>query len=241
MDFVYREDCLNEEEFLKLKEMAESKRGLWLRKAAEHGSREAQYYLGILLYSDSKKEALDWLNKARSQDYQPAENVLLQRQRKFLKTGFIGKIFNKKSSENREALQEAERQENPEFLGLCRLAEEGDLEAKFFAAREYDEMNLQDTAIPLYLEAAWGGNLTAMERAARYYVEGKKDLHEASFWYERVRKRGKPTMEDPIGQMKKEEKDFFYFFNFSSKQKEVLGLDAEVLDYESFRDGHFIK
>ena len=212
MDFVYREDCLNEEEFLKLKEMAESKRGLWLRKAAEHGSREAQYYLGILLYSDSKKEALDWLNKARSQDYQPAENVLLQRQRKFLKTGFIGKIFNKKSSENREALQEAERQENPEFLGLCRLAEEGDLEAKFFAAREYDEMNLQDTAIPLYLEAAWGGNLTAMERAARYYVEGKKDLHEASFWYERVRKRGKPHHGRSNRTDEKRREGFFLFF-----------------------------
>ena len=37
-----------------------------------------------------------------------------------------------------------------------------------------------------------------------------------------------------------EEKDLFYF-NFSSKQKEVLGLDAEVMDYESFKDGHFIK
>ena len=47
-------------------------------------------------------------------------------------------------------------------------------------------------------------------------------------------------MEDPIGQMKKEEKDFFYF-NFSSRQKEVLGLDAEVMDYESFKDGYFIK
>ena len=150
MDFVYREDCLNEEEFLKLKEMAESKRGLWLRKAAEHGSREAQYYLGILLYSDSKKEALDWLNKAQSQAYQPVENALLQRQKMFLKTGLIGKIFNKKSSEDREASQKAERQEDPEW------------------------------------------------------------------------------------------KDFFYF-NFSSKQKEVLGLDAEVMDYESFKDGHFIK
>ena len=47
---------LNEEEFLKLKGMAERKRESWLRKAAEHGSKEAQYYLGILLYSVSQEE-----------------------------------------------------------------------------------------------------------------------------------------------------------------------------------------
>ena len=46
-------DCLNEEEYLKLKGIVERNREIWLRKAAEHGSKEAQYYLGVLLYSDS--------------------------------------------------------------------------------------------------------------------------------------------------------------------------------------------
>ena len=59
-----------------------------------------------------------------------------------------------------------------------------------------------------------------------------------SFWYQssedREASQKAERQEDP------EEKDFFYF-NFSSKQKEVLGLDAEVMDYESFKDGHFIK
>ena len=52
-------DRLNEEEFLKLKGMAERKRESWLRKAAEHGSKEAQYYLGILLYSVSQVQEIE--------------------------------------------------------------------------------------------------------------------------------------------------------------------------------------
>ena len=59
-------DRLNEEEFLKLKGIVERNRESWLRKAAEHGSKEAQYYLGILLYPVSQEEGLDWLDKSQA-------------------------------------------------------------------------------------------------------------------------------------------------------------------------------
>ncbi|MDY2898655.1 MAG: hypothetical protein SOT54_11290, partial [Candidatus Limivivens sp.] len=225
---------LNEEEFLKLKGMAERNRESWLRKAAEHGSKEAQYYLGILLYSVSQEEGLDWLDKSQAQGYEPAKTVLSRRaeqEKNIPKAGFLEKMFHKKSSEKNILLLEIDPVKKPEFLGLCRLAEEGNLEAKLFLAKEYEKEGLWDQAFPLYLPVAWSGNPSVMEIVAGCYAEGKgteKNLAEASFWYERALRRGKPTMEDPAKNLDEKEKREL----LSSKQKHILRLDAEAGAYE---------
>ena len=225
-------DRLNEEEFLKLKGIVEENRETWLRKAAEGGSREAQYYLGVLLYSDLQEEALDWFRKSQELGYEPARKVLLRRaeqEKNTPKPGIFGKIFSKKASEKNLFPLELDQAQNPEFLGLCKLAKEGDLEAKFFAAGEYEDMFLFDRAFPLYLQAAWGGNLAAMEKVAKAYVEGKgtgKKLYEAVFWYNRVLKRGKPSMEDPTKMLDRRDR------RFAPQQNHILWLDAEVRAHE---------
>ena len=225
-------DRLNEEEFLKLKGIVEENRETWLRKAAEGGSREAQYYLGVLLYSDLQEEALDWFRKSQELGYEPARKVLLRRaeqEKNTPKPGIFGKIFSKKASEKNLFPLELDQAQNPEFLGLCRLAKEGDLEAKFFAAGEYEDMFLFDRAFPLYLQAAWGGNLAAMEKVAKAYVEGKgtgKKLYEAVFWYNRVLKRGKPSMEDPTKMLDRRDR------RLAPQQNHILWLDAEVRAHE---------
>lgn len=120
--------------------------------------------------------------------------------------------------------------QNPGFLGFSRLAKEGELEAKLFLAREYEEMFLFDRAFPLYLQAAWGGNLAAMEKVAKAYVEGKgtkKNLYEAVFWYNRVLKRGKPSMEDPTKMLDRRDR------RLTPQQNHILWLDAEVRAHES--------
>ena len=225
---------LNEEEFLKLKGMAERNRESWLRKAAEHGSKEAQYYLGILLYSISQEEGLDWLDKSQAQGYEPAKTVLSRRaeqEANLPKAGFLGKMFHKKSLEKNILPLGIDPVQEPEFLGLCRLAEEGDLEAKLFLAKEYEKEGLWDQAFPLYIPVAWSGNPFVMEIVAGCYAEGKgteKNLAEASFWYERALRRGKPTMEDPVKNLDEKEKREL----LSSKQKHILRLDAEAGAYE---------
>lgn len=225
---------LNEEEFLKLKGMAERNRESWLRKAAEHGSKEAQYDLGILLYSISQEEGLDWLDKSQAQGYEPAKTVLSRRaeqEANLPKAGFLGKMFHKKSLEKNILPLGIDPVQEPEFLGLCRLAEEGDLEAKLFLAKEYEKEGLWDQAFPLYIPVAWSGNPSVMEIVAGCYAEGKgteKNLAEASFWYERALRRGKPTMEDPVKNLDEKEKREL----LSSKQKHILRLDAEAGAYE---------
>ena len=227
-------DRLNEEEFLKLKGMAERNRESWLRKAAEHGSKEAQYYLGILLYSVSQEEGLDWLDKSQAQGYEPAKTVLSRRaeqEKNIPKAGFLEKMFHKKSSEKNILPLEIDPVKKPEFLGLCRLAEEGDLEAKLFLAKEYEKEGLWGQAFPLYIPVAWSGNPSVMEIVAGCYAEGKgteKNLAEASFWYERALRRGKPAMEDPAKNLDEKEKREL----LSSKQKHILRLDAEAGAYE---------
>ena len=227
-------DCLNEEEFLKLKGMAERNRESWLRKAAEHGSKAAQYYFGILLYAVSQEEGLDWLDKSQAQGYEPAKTVLSRRaeqEKNLPKAGFLGKMFHKKTSEKNILPLGIDPVQEPEFLGLCRLAEEGDLEAKLFLAKEYEKEGLWDQAFPLYIPVAWSGNPSVMEIVAGCYAEGKgteKNLAEASFWYERALRRGKPTMEDPAKNLDEKEKREL----FSSKQKHILRLDAEAGAYE---------
>ena len=227
-------DRLNEEEFLKLKGIVERNRESWLRKAAEHGSKEAQYYLGILLYSVSQEEGLDWLDKSQAQGYEPAKTVLSRRaeqEKNISKAGFLEKMFHKKSSEKNILPLEIDPVKKPEFLGLCRLAEEGDLEAKLFLAKEYEKEGLWDQAFPLYTPVAWSGNPFVMEIVAGCYAEGKgteKNLAEASFWYERALRRGKPTMEDPAKNLDEQEKREL----LSSKQKHILRLDAEAGAYE---------
>ena len=70
-----------------------------------------------------------------------------------------------------------------------------------------------------------------MEIVAGCYAEGKgteKNLAEASFWYERALRRGKPTMEDPAKNLDEQEKREL----LSSKQKHILRLDAEAGAYE---------
>ena len=227
-------DCLNEEEFIKLKGMAERSRETWLRKAAEHGSKEAQYYLGILLYSVSQEEGLDWLNKSQTQGYEPAKTVLSRRAESIPKPGLFEKIFSKKFSEKSEIPLELEQAQNPEFLGFSRLAKEGELEAKLFLAREYEKTGLWDQAFPLYIQVAWSGNPSVMEIVSRCYAEGKgteKDLAAASFWYERALRRGTPTMEDPAKNLDEKEKREL----LSSRQKHILRLDAEVERHEKAR------
>lgn len=96
-------DGLTREEFRYQKKTAEEKRNEWIRKAAEHGSMEAQYYLAVLLYPDpdyyktgdkdateqliyleedhkagSYGDAVLWLLKAEAQGYLPAKNLMLQ-------------------------------------------------------------------------------------------------------------------------------------------------------------------
>lgn len=182
-------DCLNEEEYLKLKGIVERNREIWLRKAAEHGSKEAQYYLGVLLYSDSQEEALEWFRKSQELSYEPARKVLLRRaeqEKNTPKLGIFGKIFSKKASEKSEIPLELDQAQNPGFLGFSRLAKEGELEAKLFLAREYEKTGLWDQAFPLYIQVAWSGNPSVMEIVSRCYAEGKgteKDLAAASFWY----------------------------------------------------------
>ena len=225
---------LNEEEFLKLKGMAERNRESWLRKAAEHGSKEAQYYLGSLLYSVSQEEGLDWLNKSQTQGYEPAKTVLSRRAESIPKPGLFEKIFSKKISEKSEIPLELEQAQNPEFLGFSRLAKEGELEAKLFLAREYEKTGLWDQAFPLYIQVAWSGNPSVMEIVSRCYAEGKgteKDLAAASFWYERALRRGTPTMEDPAKNLDEKEKREL----LSSRQKHILRLDAEVERHEKAR------
>lgn len=227
-------DCLNEEEFIKLKGMAERSRETWLRKAAEHGSKEAQYYLGILLYSVSQEEGLDWLNKSQMQGYEPAKTVLSRRAESIPKPGLFEKIFSKKFSEKSEIPLELDQAQNPEFLGFSRLAKEGELEAKLFLAREYEKTGLWDQAFPLYIQVAWSGNPSVMEIVSRCYAEGKgteKNLAAASFWYERALRRGTPTMEDPAKNLDEKEKREL----LSSRQKHILRLDAEVERHEKAR------
>lgn len=227
-------DCLNEEEFIKLKGMAERSRETWLRKAAEHGSKEAQYYLGILLYSVSQEEGLDWLNKSQMQGYEPAKTVLSRRAESIPKPGLFEKIFSKKFSEKSEIPLELDQAQNPEFLGFSRLAKEGELEAKLFLAREYEKTGLWDQAFPLYIQVAWSGNPSVMEIVSRCYAEGEgteKDLAAASFWYERALRRGTPTMEDPAKNLDEKEKREL----LSSRQKHILRLDAEVERHEKAR------
>lgn len=227
-------DCLNEEEFIKLKGMAERSRETWLRKAAEHGSKEAQYYLGILLYSVSQEEGLDWLNKSQTQGYEPAKTVLSRRAESIPKPGLFEKIFSKKFSEKSEIPLELDQAQNPGFLGFSRLAKEGELEAKLFLAREYEKTGLWEQAFPLYIQVAWSGNPSVMEIVSRCYAEGKgteKDLAAASFWYERALRRGTPTMEDPAKNLDEKEKREL----LSSRQKHILRLDAEVERHEKAR------
>ena len=227
-------DRLNEEEFIKLKGMAERSRETWLRKAAEHGSKEAQYYLGILLYSVSQEEGLDWLNKSQTQGYEPAKTVLSRRAESIPKPGLFEKIFSKKFSEKSEIPLELDQAQNPEFLGFSRLAKEGELEAKLFLAREYEKTGLWDQAFPLYIQVAWSGNPSVMEIVSRCYAEGKgteKNLAAASFWYERALRRGTPTMEDPAKNLDEKEKREL----LSSRQKHILRLDAEVERHEKAR------
>lgn len=231
-------DRLNEEEFLKLKGMAERNRESWLRKAAEHGSKEAQYDLGILLYSVSQEEGLDWLDKSQAQGYEPAKTVLSRRaeqEKNIPKAGFLEKMFHKKSSEKNILPLEIDPVKKPEFLGLCRLAEEGDLEAKLFMAKEYEKEGLWDQTFPLYIPVAWSGKPSVMEIVAGCYVEGKgteKNLAEASFWYERALRRGKPTMEDPVKNLDEKEKREL----LSSKQKHILELDDVVKAYDMVKE-----
>ena len=90
-------------------------------------------------------------------------------------------------------------------------------------------MFLFDRAFPLYLQAAWGGNLAAMEKVAKAYVEGKgtgKKLYEAVFWYNRVLKRGKPSMEDPTKMLDRRDRQLV------PQQNHILWLDAEVRAHE---------
>lgn len=227
-------DRLNEEEFLKLKGIVERNRESWLRKAAEHGSKEAQYDLGILLYSVSQEEGLDWLDKSQAQGYEPAKTVLSRRaeqETNLPKAGFLGKMFHKKTSEKNILPLGIDPVQEPEFLGLCRLAEEGDLEAKLFLAKEYEKEGLWNQAFLLYIPVAWSGKPSVMEIVAGCYAEGKgteKNLAEASFWYERALRRGKPTMEDPVKNLDEKEKREL----LSSKQKHILRLDAEAGAYE---------
>ena len=95
-------DGLTPKEFCYQKKTAEERRNEWIRKAAEHGSMEAQYYL-VLLYPDpdyyktgdkdateflihleenhkagSYGDAVLWLLKAEAQGYLPAQNLILQ-------------------------------------------------------------------------------------------------------------------------------------------------------------------
>ncbi len=230
-------DCLNEEEYLKLKGIVERNREIWLRKAAEHGSKEAQYYLGVLLYSDSQEEALEWFRKSQELSYEPARKVLLRRaeqEKNTPKLGIFGKIFSKKASEKSEIPLELDQAQNPEFLGFSRLAKEGELEAKLFLAREYEKTGLWDQAFPLYIQVAWSGNPSVMEIVSRCYAEGKgteKNLAAASFWYERALRRGTPTMEDPAKNLDEKEKREL----LSSRQKHILRLDAEVERHEKAR------
>lgn len=230
-------DCLNEEEYLKLKGIVERNREIWLRKAAEHGSKEAQYYLGVLLYSDSQEEALEWFRKSQELSYEPARKVLLRRagqEKNTPKLGIFGKIFSKKASEKSEIPLELDQAQNPGFLGFSRLAKEGELEAKLFLAREYEKTGLWDQAFPLYIQVAWSGNPSVMEIVSRCYAEGKgteKDLAAASFWYERALRRGTPTMEDPAKNLDEKEKREL----LSSRQKHILRLDAEVERHEKAR------
>ncbi|SCG89910.1 bacterial surface protein 26-residue repeat [uncultured Clostridium sp.] len=227
-------DRLNEEEFLKLKGIVERNRESWLRKAAEHGSKEAQYDLGILLYPVSQEEGLDWLDKSQAQGYELAKTVLSRRaeqEANLPKAGFLGKMFRKKTSEKNILPLEINPVQEPEFLGLCRLVEEGDLEAKLFLAKEYEKGGLWDQAFPLYIPVAWSGNHSVMEIVAGCYAEGKgteKNLAEASFWYERALRRGNPAMEDPAKNLDEQEKREL----LSSKQKHILRLDAEAGAYE---------
>lgn len=231
-------DRLNEEEFLKLKGMAERNRESWLRKAAEHGSKEAQYYLGILFYSVSQEEGLDWLDKSQTQGYEPAKMVLSRRaeqEKNIPKAGFLGKVFHKKTSEKNIPPLEIDPVQEPEFLGLCRLAEEGNLEAKLFLAKEYEKEGLWDQAFLLYIPVAWSGKPSVMEIVAGCYAEGKgteKNLAEASFWYERALRRGKPTMEDPVKNLDEKEKREL----LSSKQKHILELDDVVKAYDMVKE-----
>lgn len=140
-------------------------------------------------------------------------------------------MFHKKSSEKNILPLEIDPVKKPEFLGLCRLAEEGDLEAKLFLAKEYEKEGLWGQAFPLYIPVAWSGNPSVMEIVAGCYAEGKgteKNLAEASFWYERALRRGKPAMEDPAKNLDEKEKREL----LSSKQKHILRLDAEAGAYE---------
>ena len=151
-------------------------------------------------------------------------------------------MFHKKTSEKNIPPLEIDPVQEPEFLGLCRLAEEGNLEAKLFLAKEYEKEGLWDQAFLLYIPVAWSGKPSVMEIVAGCYAEGKgteKNLAEASFWYERALRRGKPTMEDPAKNLDEKEKREL----LSSKQKHILRLDAEAGAYEKqkSREGNSLR
>ena len=179
-----------------------------------------------------------WLDKSQAQGYEPAKTVLSRRaeqEANLPKAGFLGKMFHKKTSEKNILPLEINPVQQPEFLGLCRLAEEGDLEAKLFLAKEYEKEGLWDQAFPLYTQVAWIGNPSVMEIVAGCYAEGKgteKNLAEVSFWYERALRRGKPTMEDPVKNLDEKEKREL----LSSKQKHILELDDVVKAYDMVKE-----
>ncbi|MFQ9151317.1 MAG: hypothetical protein ACLR6B_07005 [Blautia sp.] len=197
-------DRLNEEEFLKLKGMAERNRESWLRKAAEHGSKEAQYYLGILLYSVSQEEGLDWLDKSQTQGYEPAKMVLSRRaeqEKNIPKAGFLGKVFHKKLQRKIYLHWRSIRYRSRNFWGFADWQKKEIWRQSCFWRKEYEKEGLWDQAFLLYIPVAWSGKPSVMEIVAGCYAEGKgteKNLAEASFWYERALRRGKPTMEDPV-------------------------------------------
>lgn len=60
----------------------------------------------------------------------------------------------------------------------------------------------------------------------------EKNLAEASFWYERALRRGKPTMEDPVKNLDEKEKREL----LSSKQKHILELDDVVKAYDMVKE-----
>ncbi|MFQ9151315.1 MAG: hypothetical protein ACLR6B_06995 [Blautia sp.] len=69
--------------------------------------------------------------------------------------------------------------QSPEFLGLCKLAEEGDREAQLFVAKEYGKRKFWKEALTSFVEAAWKGDTQAMEYAAEYICRRKRHREES--------------------------------------------------------------
>ena len=278
---------MSKEEFLSQREIAEKNKRIWLRKAAEDGNAEAQYYLGILLYPNSDydeklgtwseadeaeramltlngslkkgsvEEALGWLRQARANGNWAAHEALTQvsleeveevaeesfrPQKPTKKAGLFTRFFGEKTqekpvervAEKKVPFLSVDWRQSPEFLGLCKLAKEGEREAQMFVAKEYGKRKFWKEALTSFVEAAWKGDPQAMEYAAEYYAEGKgteKNLSEAFFWYERAMRRGQTRMEDPAKDLSDEEKETL----LSSEQKFILELDDEVKAYERYR------